>query len=664
MAKMGDDGAGGAGGEQKWPDLSGDIACAASLDAIVRAAPVGMGLVQDHVIRWVNQRFCELVGYTPNELLGRSSRFLYDSEQEFQRVGDVKYRMMGERGSGEVETVLRRADGGTVPVLLSSTYLEPTDPSQGVLFTTQDLSALRRLDEERRRLAEIVERSVDGVSISTVDLEVVYLNRACRELIGVPPGKAFTPMPLSRFLARPEHQEELERALEVVAAEGVLEHGTQLRRLDGETVDVHQVIMAHRDRAGNVTHYSTVMRDLTERRHQEAERERLSAQLLHSQKMEAIGRLAGGVAHDFNNILTAISGFATLARESLRPEDPVSGDIEQVILASGRAAALTKQLLIFSSQQDYSPVCVNLPTVLDDLSRMLSRLLGEHIELDIRSESSELWLQADPHQMEQVIVNLAVNARDAMPKGGRLSIRIAAKQMADEQCTHCSTSLTGDFVEVTVRDTGSGMTSDTLEHLFEPFFTTKERGKGTGLGLSVVRGVVLKSDGHIMVRSELGEGTTFSLLFSRADPTPAVVSRPSTRSRPVGGETILLVEDEPAVRMLAKRMLERIGYRVYEAGDAAGAVTVFDQVNGQVNLLVSDIVLPGKSGLELYRHLLSLKEHLPALFVSGYHEEDLASYGFSSEDLDLLPKPFTGDDLARRVRAALSRLDPPERTDP
>ncbi len=646
---------GGAGEDLRWPERQGGGSCSASLDAIVRAAPVGMGIVRDRVFHWVNRRFCELVGYTPDELLGRSSLFLYESEEEFRRVGEVKYRMISERGAGEVETRMIRSDGAVVPVLLSSTYLTPADPSEGVVFTTQDLSELQRLDDERSRLAEIVEGSVDGISTISADMKVVYFNRAGLDLIGYPPDKAFTPMPLSRLFAEPTHQGVLEGLMDKVASDGPYELDTWIRRLDGETVEVHQVILPHRDRAGQVTHYSTVLRDLTERRRQEADQERLSAQLLHSQKMEAIGRLAGGVAHDFNNILTAISGFATFARESLRSDDPVSSDLDEVILASARASALTKQLLIFSSQQDYVPVLMKLPVVIDDLSRMLSRLLGENIELDVSHESEDLWLRADPHQMEQVIVNLAVNARDAMPGGGRLSIRVSTKRLTTVRCSHCAKPLDGDFLEVVVRDTGCGMVPDTLEHLFEPFFTTKELGKGTGLGLSVVHGVVLKSSGHIEVRSTPGEGTAFTLLFPRETPGAADKSRSATTYPTVGTGTILLVEDEPMVRRFAKRMLEQLGYEVLEAGDSTGAVAQFEKVNGCVDLLLSDIVLPGRSGLQLYQRLLSLKEHLPALFISGYHQEDLAGYGFSSTELDLLPKPFTSSVLARRVGAAIAR---------
>jgi len=384
-------------------------------------------------------------------------------------------------------------------------------------------------------------------------------------------------------------------------------------------------------------------------------RKTLETQLRQAQKMEAIGQLAGGVAHDFNNLLTAILGYAKLLSESLPPDDFRLRDVDEIHQAAERAAGLTRQLLAFSRQQVLQPTAVDLNSLVTETSHMLRRLIGEHIELVTQLSPDLAPVMADKTQLEQVIMNLAVNARDAMPAGGQMSISTANVELDQTYAAqHAVAIRPGPFVMLAVSDTGVGMNEQTRQRLFEPFFTTKERGKGTGLGLATVYGIVKQSGGYIWVYSEPGRGASFKVYLPQAEKNleaepAAAAASPKTAA---ASETVLVVEDEAAVRFLTRILLERAGYRVIDAPNPQTAETLCTQ---EVNLLITDVIMPGGTGPELFQTLAVRFPNLKVLYMSGYTDQMVAHEGQLRSDTAFLQKPFSSDGLLRKVRDVLDR---------
>jgi len=389
-----------------------------------------------------------------------------------------------------------------------------------------------------------------------------------------------------------------------------------------------------------------------------AQQRRLEEQLIQSQKMEGIGRLAGGVAHDFNNLLTAILGYAELMESQLEGDEGLRSELREIRLAGERAAALTRQLLAFSRRQVLQPRTLDLNTVVSDVERMLARLIGEDVTLVTRLEPALGSAKADPGQIEQVIMNLAVNARDAMPEGGTLTFATANAVLdADFVAVHPG-AIAGPYVALTVTDTGTGMTDEVRSHAFEPFFTTKEKGKGTGLGLATAYGIVKQSGGYITVDSDAGRGTTFQIYLPRVEGTAVVQERAVSSSLlPTGTETILLVEDEAGVRRLSLTVLETQGYLVLEAASGDRALQVARSQTGPIHLVVTDVVMPGMSGRELWDRLKVLRPDSRVLFMSGYTDDVIARHGVLEPGIAFLQKPFTPLSLAQKVRQVLDEED-------
>jgi PAS domain S-box-containing protein len=384
------------------------------------------------------------------------------------------------------------------------------------------------------------------------------------------------------------------------------------------------------------------------------ERVQLEQQLLQSQKMEGIGRLAGGVAHDFNNLLTCIMGYGDLALDRISEEDRLHGQIKQIMQAANRASDLTRQLLAFARKQIVEPRNTNLNTLTLNLDKMLRRLIGEDIELVTFLSEDPAVVRIDPGQFEQVVINLAVNARDAMPHGGKLTIEIAQVSLDREYAKFHSDVKPGDYVMLAMSDTGIGMAEEVRARIFEPFFTTKEAGKGTGLGLATCYGIVRQAGGHIWVYSEPGKGTTFKIYLPRVE---GAVTNNGSRyvALPAAGgdETILLVEDEPLVRSVTYQTLVERGYTIIEAHDGPAAIELAEKYKGPLDLLLTDVVLPQMSGRELSERLRRTRPKLRVLFMSGYTEDAIVHHGVLERGISFLPKPFTPEVLARKVRLVL-----------
>jgi two-component system cell cycle sensor histidine kinase/response regulator CckA len=416
------------------------------------------------------------------------------------------------------------------------------------------------------------------------------------------------------------------------------------RKKDGTLIDV-EIAASPIDFLGRKA-WLSLANDITEKK-------RLEAQLLQAQKMESVGRLAGGVAHDFNNLLGVITGYGELLEKSLPADARPQKYLRDIMKAAERAAGLTRQLLAFSRRQVLQPRILDLNTVVGEMEKMLRRLIGEDVQLITVLDDSLGRVQADPGQIEQVLMNLAVNARDAMPRGGRLTIETANVDLDAAYARSRPGVKPGSHVMLAVSDTGHGMEQDVLAQVFEPFFTTKEAGKGTGLGLATVHGIVTQSAGHIFVYSEPKHGTTFKIYLPRVEGVEAVVKATPPEAPQRGSETILLVEDEESLRSLVRECLEASGYTVVEARHATHALEIAEAHSVHIHLLITDVVMPGMSGSELAARLLESHREMKVLYMSGYTDDAVVLHGVLAADAAFLQKPFTMDALARKVREVL-----------
>jgi len=377
-------------------------------------------------------------------------------------------------------------------------------------------------------------------------------------------------------------------------------------------------------------------------------------QLQQAQKMEAIGRLAGGVAHDFNNLLTVIRGYSDLIAQAVDQNEEIRAQVDEVLKAADRASRLTSQLLTFSRKQVLELRLVKLDQIVSNVGKLLQRLIGEDIQVITDLQADLVWVKADPTQLDQVLINLAVNARDAMPQGGTLTIKTAAVELDEVFVRSHSEVVPGRYVSLSLTDTGCGMNKETLLKLFEPFFTTKEPGKGTGLGLSIVHGIVKQSGGHILVSSEPDLGTTFTVYLPCAEPPVGEdLSLDAVRATPCGSETVLLVEDEGQVRTLECSILKARGYNVLTAGHGKDAVRICQEYPGPIHLLVTDLILPHMNGRELARRILPMRASMKVLFVSGYPDETIMSAGLARNKVPFLQKPFASETFLKTVRNVL-----------
>jgi PAS domain S-box-containing protein len=440
-----------------------------------------------------------------------------------------------------------------------------------------------------------------------------------------------------------------------------------LLRGEKESYSIHRNIDQHgkrlfcewfssplRNEAGQIAGVLSMVHNITERKRVEEERSKLQEQLLQSQKLESIGRLAGGVAHDFNNLLTVINGYGDLVLDQLAQQDPLRVPVEQMRKAGDRAANLTQKLLAFSRKQIMQLKPLDLNTVVEDHESLLRRLLTEDVELRVRLASSLGQVMADVTQMQQILMNLVMNARDAMPTGGTVWIETANADVDAGTAAENPEAKAGSYVMVSITDTGVGMDAETQRHIFEPFFTTKPKGAGTGLGLSTVHGIVLQNEGWIGVRSRLGEGSTFRVYLPRIpdaprEAEPASPDAISTR----GVETVLVVEDEKELRDLAVELLAKQGYQVLSAANGTDAMRVAEAHPGPIHLMLTDVVMPGITGRALAALLKPLRPEMKVLFMSGYAEDVIVRRGLLEAGVELVPKPFTPAALAAKVRAVL-----------
>jgi len=515
-----------------------------------------------------------------------------------------------------------------------------------------DITERRRIEDGLRQTSMAVEQSPVAIEVTDTEGTIEYVNPWFTRVTGYAAHEVIGQHAriLKSGLTPPERYVEL---WATIRAGQVWEGEMQNRRKDGGLFWERATISPLRNAAGVITHYVAVKEDITARKAAEAAQALLQAELAQAQKLESVGRLAGGVAHDFNNMLGAILGLTELVMLDLGPGHPSHGDLLDIRSAAQRSAELTRQLLSFARRHPIRPQVVDLNDAVAGMLKLLRRLIGEDIELAWRPGAA-LWpVEVDPSQIDQILANLAVNARDAIAGVGRLTLATANVEVDAARLAPHPAARPGPYVQLTVADTGCGMDADVLAHMFEPFFTTKEPGKGTGLGAATVYGVVTQNAGFIEVQSTPGQGTTFAIYLPRT--TRIATADAAATQRPIGGaETVLVVEDEQVVLALTQAMLERLGYAVLAAHSGAEALAIAHDHPAPIDLLVTDVVMPDLNGRELYAALATARPGLGVLYVSGYSADVLAPRGVIPSDVQFLQKPFAFADLAARVRAALA----------
>ena len=615
---------------------------------------------KDGYYKFVNKVFASTFDKTPEYFYGKSFWDIYPKDHADQRFeASSKVFETGEPGS--VEVVVPLPDR-TLYYLAKTNPIKDQHGSVVLNLTTAiDITDRKRAEEALRESEEkfrlMIVNSPDLTMVQDKHGKLTYMSPQAKRVIGHDPES---------FAATKDHihLEDRERArlvqLEALAGRAVVDFQYRFFGQDGEIR-----WLSHTARPlvidGELQSVFSTVQDITARRSAEEERQALEEQLRVSQKMEAIGKLAGGVAHDFNNILSVILSYTAFAMESVREGDPLLADLEEIKTAGERAATLTRQLLAFSRKQVLQPVALDLNEVAVGVERMLRRILGEDIA-HVQNLAPDLGVVlADPGQIEQVLMNLAVNARDAMGEGGTLTVETANVAIerapagsAPPSERHGEAIAPGAYVRVTVTDTGCGMDAETKARLFEPFFTTKDKGKGTGLGLSTVYGIIKQSGGDIRVRSEPGRGTTFALYLPR-EPSATVANALSTAApKPTpGNETILVVEDEEALRRVAKRTLEAAGYRVLTAGDGNDALKASARYGGEIHLLLTDVVMPRMNGRTLALEIAKTRQATKVIYMSGYTDDAIVRHGVLEAGTNFIAKPFTAIELTRKLREVL-----------
>ncbi|MDE3243685.1 MAG: response regulator [Nitrospirota bacterium] len=537
---------------------------------------------------------------------------------------------------------------GATDYVLKDRLTRLPDVVRRALNEVRERSERRRAEDALQRLAAILDATTDCVATADKEGHVQYINQGGRRLLGIAEDEDVTSTHIPDY--HPEWAGTLVMAegLPASVREGAWRGDTALLTRDGRVIPVSQIILCHKDAAGEVDYYSTIARDMSEQ-------QRLEAQLRQAQKMEAVGRLAGGVAHDFNNMLMIIKGYSDLLL-SRDLDAQVRKKVEEIRKAGDRAAGLTRQLLAFSRKQVLQPAILDLKTVLANLGTLLQRVIGEDIDIRTLSDPTLGQVKADQGQIEQVVMNLVTNARDAMPHGGHLTIELRNVDLDEAYAQHHIGATPGRYVMLAASDTGCGMDRATLARIFEPFFTTKAPGKGTGLGLATVYGIVKQSGGYIWADSEPGHGTTFQLYLPRTDEAAtASPMRATGEAVPSGTETILLVEDEEKVRHLVSEMLTHYGYTVLIAPNGQEALRVAQDYTGVIHLLVTDVVMPEMSGPELTRRVTLMRpEVVKVLYMSGYTDDAIVHHGVLDADMPFLQKPFSPMDLMHKIREVLA----------
>jgi two-component system, cell cycle sensor histidine kinase and response regulator CckA len=597
-------------------------------------------------IVFTNPAFTRLTGYAAAEVLGRSPGILNGTRTDRGVIENFeKHLSLGRPFTGEA--IKYRKDGSQFIMEWHTVPLRDEDGGISHFVSIQrDISARKQAEEQIREQAALLAKAQDAIMVRDIRDRIIFWNPRAERLYGWTAAEALG-RNANELLSKPGLGPELDEARQAVMATG--EWIGELREVarNGREVIVESRWTLVRDPEGNPKAKLVINTDITERK-------RLEAQLFQARRMESIGALAGGVAHDFNNLLTVITGFSEILLARVTEDDPMRQPLNEIRKAGERAASLTRQLLAFSRRQILAPRVFDLNSLINETERMLRRLIGEDIDLALGLDPALGRVKADPGQIEQVLLNLVVNARDAMPRGGHLTIETKNVELDEIYARQHPDVRPGPYVLVAVSDSGCGMDETTQAQIFEPFFTTKEQGKGTGLGLAMAYGIVKQSGGQIEVYSEIGHGSTFKIYLPRVQEEMAAKEAAWLAVSPQGTETVLLVEDEEGVRSTVRLALATNGYTVLEAEDAKKALEISEQHDGPIHLLITDVVMPKISGRQLADQMQGPRPGMKVLYVSGYTDDAIIRHGVLQAGVAFLQKPFTPTALARKVREILN----------
>jgi PAS domain S-box-containing protein len=605
---------------------------------------------QDRIID-ANRRACELLGYAREELL---QLHVPDIQAPGYRgiLGTTIRNELTDSEGVPFETMDITKDGQLIPVEVTTVTLTDGDESLA-LSIVRDISERKKAEADRERLIQAIEQSKETIVITDPEGVIQYANPAFAAVSGYSIKEAIGRN--SRILRSGKHDDAFYAELWHTVAGGKPWKGTIVnKKKDGTLYTEQATISPVFDNDGNVINHIAVKLDITDQIRAEQEKAALEKQMIQAQKLGAVGQLAGGVAHDFNNMLAVIMGYTEMCLQNKKVDNGVKDNLNIILQAAKKSSDIVRQLLAFARQQSIDPKIVDLNETVENMLKILHRLIGEDIDLSWKPGAAIWPIRMDPSQIDQILANLCANARDAIKDVGKITIETATATFDADYCAVHKGCEPGDFVVLTVTDNGSGMNEDLLDHVFEPFFTTKEVGRGTGLGLATVYGITKQNNGYISVYSEQDKGTSINVFLPRysgdGDVEKAVLSSKHSES---SGETVLLVEDAPELLQMCRTMLERLGYHVVAAPSPKEALNLSMTKGEDVQLLLTDLVMPEMNGRELAAKLTFTHPHLKVLFMSGYTANVIAHHGVLEEGVHFIQKPFTINDLAEKIRKTL-----------
>ena len=617
------------------------------LRSILSTSPVGIGMTLDRRMVWCNAAWVKLFGFeAEDECLGQDTRMLYPSQEEYERAGRVLYGGLdkGEIAQGDVK--FKRKDGTVFDAHVRMNSLYPSDPTKGAIAAITDISHRKRAGEAQRRLATAVEQAAEAIVITDTDGIIQYVNPAFERITGYSRQEVLGKNP--NILKSGEHDIAFYKKLWGTIAGGESWNGRFVnKKKDGTVYLEDATISPVRDPSGKIVNYVASKRDIT----QEVQ---LQKQLLQAQKMEAVGILAGGVAHDFNNLLTVVQGYAELLLSDRDKGDADYEDLRKIAEAAHRGAELVRNLLAFSKQSDTKPRPMNLNHEVIRIGELLKRTVPKLIKIELHLDGGLATINADPGQMGQILMNLAVNAEQAMPDGGTLTIATANVFLDDDYCNRHIEATPGEYALLTVTDTGHGMDEETLTHIFDPFFTTKGPGKGTGLGLAMVYGIVQQHGGHITCGSKPDQGSTIKIYLPATKEPDSRDEDKVEKMIPRGGtETILLVDDEDFIRELGKTFLTRAGYAVIAAANGPTALEIYSRRSDEIELVILDMIMPEMGGEQCLEEILAINPGAKIIVSSGAAIEGRRKEIIGSGARGFLGKPFQLTEMLKTVRDVL-----------
>jgi len=599
-----------------------------------------------------NRAFENAVGLSRKDLVGKTVYDLAPKElaDKYYEMDSALFREPGEQ---HYETSVKYSDGTTHEVIFNkAVYAGEGEAFSGLVGVFTDITARRqaedRLKDSEHRYRTLFEESPDGIFVSSTDGTITELNPTGLKMLGFASQEELKDIRFGHDLY--EDPQDRKRFISLMESKGLVRDFTvNVKRKDGRRIIASITATAERDPGGSIKAFRGFLRDIT------AQKE-LEQQLIQAQKMDAVGKLSGGIAHDFNNMIMAMIGYATIMQMKLKEGDPLAENVKNILGVTDRAANLTKRLLAFSRKQIMALKKEDLNSIVEKVEDLLGGLIGEDIDFRTETSCEDLSVMADSGQIEQVLVNLATNARDAMPSGGTLTISTGAVDIDDAFITAHGYGELGSYALITVLDTGTGIDAETKSKIFDPFFTTKEIGKGTGLGLSIVYGIIKQHNGYITVNSEPGAGAEFKIYLPSlaSKPLKAEVELTPGAAPEKGKETVLLTEDDAEVRMITRSVLEDFGYDVKEASDGDDAIRKFIKDKDKIEIVILDVIMPRKSGWEVYDEIVKIKPGVKAIFFSGYNEEMIRRKGASAETVNFIAKPVWPSEILQKVREVLN----------